>query len=186
MTIMLRRFRIGMVVLSSVSVDLMGVYYGIAATHPPYDHQLRQQGQGEPYRLLWQDWFLIVVNVLIYIAYILSLRDRRFIKNEYIRAGVMSLLAILLIALSGDLVVQLRPLIPGRRTKMFECHVEDPVCYLRWSSLFVDMIKACFVMIEVQLTLRMGPLEPKNKSSTAEQASQDHADNQWYIDHKTP
>jgi hypothetical protein len=165
-----------MVVLSSVSVDLMGVYYGMAVTTPPppFDHKQEQEReQGEPYRLLWQDWSLIAINVLIYIAYVYSLRGPTRIKNKYLRAGLMSLLALLLIGLSIDLILVLLRQIPNREAKTFECHVGDPVCYMRWSSIFVDMIKACFVMVEVALTWRIGPLKPTRSSSTDELAQHD-------------
>ncbi|KAK3813261.1 MAG: hypothetical protein J3Q66DRAFT_347773 [Benniella sp.] len=176
MSVVLRRFRIWMVVLSSVSVDLRGVYYGMAVTNPPFEYkqeQQQQREQGEPYRLLWQDWSLIVINVLIYIVYVYSLRGQTRIKNKYLRAGLMSLLALLLIALSIDLILVLLRQLPNRGAKTFECHVGDPVCYLRWSSIFVDMIKACFVMVEVALTWRMGPLEPTRPSSIDELAQHD-------------
>lgn len=158
-TDVLRWFRIWMVVLSSASVDLMGVYYGMAATNPPFfDSSQEQQGQEQeqpPYRLLWQDWCLIILNILIYVAYAYSLRGRTRIKNKHLRASLMSLLAILLIVLSVDLVVLLcLHTNPNGRVKMFECHAEDPVCYLRWSSILVNMIKACFVIVEVYLTWR--------------------------------
>ncbi|KAF9361461.1 hypothetical protein BGX34_007122 [Mortierella sp. NVP85] len=176
MSVVLRRFRIWMVVLSSASVDLMGVYYGMAVTNPPFDHkqeQQQQREQGEPYRLLWQDWSLIVINVLVYIAYVYSLRGQTRIKNKHLRACLMSLLAFLLIVLSIDLILVLQRQIPNGGAKTFECHTGDPVCYLRWSSILVDMIKACFVMVEVALTWRMGSLNPTGSSSIDEPAQYD-------------
>ncbi|KAG0300200.1 hypothetical protein BGZ97_003344 [Linnemannia gamsii] len=168
--IQLRHMRIWMVVITTFNLVGMLAYYGYLA----YDIERRKRNgyydyySSESPNLLWGDWATIITAIGYFIFYIFALRGTGFQQiHKYLRAFLVLAPNIVMLYLTCN-VIHITLLnydmsygnggyydVPGP----FDCRPSDNyLCFLSYTNLFMSLITALFVVIEIGMTLAWGPL----------------------------
>ncbi|KAG0300198.1 hypothetical protein BGZ97_003342 [Linnemannia gamsii] len=129
---------------STNTYDLIGI-----APRPP---------QPRPYGFYWQEWANIVTAGILFITFIVALVSP-YNLPKYLRAFLVALPMGLSLYVNIDYVVFVMGFISVRSP--LRCLSTNVACYLTWSSRFMAIITGAFVLFEIVLTLRWGPLRPK-------------------------
>ncbi|KAH7058093.1 hypothetical protein BKA57DRAFT_448556 [Linnemannia elongata] len=175
-TIALRRYRIWMIFLTFINGLVMAGFYGYSLyawfTHLPSTWELRatadtynligiaapRQILPRPYALYWQEWSNIVTAGVIFIISIIALISH-YNLPKYFRALLVAIPVGLSLYVNIDYIAFVMGLKSVRSP--LNCLSTNVLCYLSWSSRFLAIITDAFVLVEIGLTLRWGPLRPK-------------------------
>lgn len=129
----------------------------------------RRKQYGYDGALAWQDWAIIICTIGFFIFYILSLRGSGFQQvHKYLRTFLLLVPTILVLYITCN-AIHLTLLYYSEYASSgydylppFTCgnywDLEDTSCYLNNTNLFMALITALFVVIEIVATLAWGPL----------------------------
>ncbi|KAH7058096.1 hypothetical protein BKA57DRAFT_499975 [Linnemannia elongata] len=116
--------------------------------------------------LQWGDWVVIISAIGSFIFYILSLRRSGFQNvHKYVKTFLLLVPTIVVLYLTCNAIhLELQVYYDTRNGYddgvPFTCgEVGDYTCYLQYTNLFMELITALFVVIEIGATLAWGPLE---------------------------
>ncbi|KAG0003653.1 hypothetical protein BGZ80_002025 [Entomortierella chlamydospora] len=149
-TIGLRRFRIGIVIISLLTVVLMAAYYGsytASNTDPNLD---------------WRDWDNIILSIIIFFSYIYAVKGKPYL-NKFIRAFlVLAASALFLYVNVGYLIDAINGSSGHNGQSGFRCETGNTTCYIFWAYTFMCIITSVLLIVDLFWTLRLGPLKPKS------------------------
>ncbi|KAF9148552.1 hypothetical protein BG015_009708 [Linnemannia schmuckeri] len=174
-TVALRRYRIWMLFLTFINGLVMIAFYGYSfyawSTRQPFSWELRpttntyeiigiapRQPQPRPYGFYWQEWANIVTAGVHFITYIVALVSP-YNLPKYLRASLVAIPVGLSLYVNIDYIVFVMGFTSIRSP--LSCMATNITCHLTWSSRFMAIITGAFVLVEIVLTLRWGPLRPK-------------------------
>ncbi|KAG0320787.1 hypothetical protein BGZ99_004293 [Dissophora globulifera] len=150
--LLLRRLRIWVAFLSVVTVIIMAAFYGYLA------HLYSEANQ--EFRLGWQDWVSIVGSVIFFFSYIYALRGKPRV-HRYARAFLLFVVCVLVLYVNLKSIAQEVKFASLQYPyKAFYCSSDEPTCFLFWTYDFLTVITGFFILFELALTLKVGPLEP--------------------------
>ncbi|KAK3839539.1 MAG: hypothetical protein JOS17DRAFT_729391 [Linnemannia elongata] len=161
--IRLRQLRKWMVFIATLN------FLGMIADYGYIGYRIEQNKQyGFSRGLLWQDWGMIISAIGFFIFYILSLRGSGFQNvHKYLRTFLLLVPTILVLYITCNaihltlLAYSEFAMRRGYRDpeSPFSCgDIENYPCYLWNTNLFMALITALFVVIEIVATLAWGPL----------------------------
>ncbi|KAG0278038.1 hypothetical protein BGZ95_004838 [Linnemannia exigua] len=160
--IQLRQMRKWMVFITTLNLIGMLAWYG-------YVGYLIENSSGGR-RLLWGDWSIIISAIGFFFAYVFSLRGTTAVAiHKYLRAFLFLVptgVVLYITCNTINRVLEVYSSAPStyyRRTPPFQCMLGDYRCFLVYTNLFMSLITALFVAIEVGMTVAWGPLEKKHQ-----------------------
>ncbi|KAF8924436.1 hypothetical protein BGZ47_004018, partial [Haplosporangium gracile] len=122
--------------------------------------------------LVFGDWAFIITAIGFLIFYIFSLRGSGFQQvHKYLRTFLLLVSTILVLYITCTLI-QFQLLIHSEDDFEipFTCgSIKNSWCYLNNTNLFMALITALFIVIEVGLTLAWGPLEKTHQFGGAQE-----------------
>ncbi|KAF9124669.1 hypothetical protein BGW39_007978 [Mortierella sp. 14UC] len=160
-TIALRRMRIWLLVLVTLSAILVIAKYSYAAAN-----------LGALLRLIWKDWAVIISIVILFFSYIYAFKGQPRL-HKYLRAFLILIPTIMLLYVNFDYLARYLDATSTRPQQRFVCPFGNASCLLHWSLVFVSVIMGVFVLIEVGMTLAWGPLQKTHQYGGALGYAQD-------------
>ncbi|KAK5827794.1 hypothetical protein F5H01DRAFT_399391 [Linnemannia elongata] len=116
--------------------------------------------------LQWGDWVVLISAIGFFLFYILSLRRSGFQNvHKYLRTFLLLVPSIVVLYLTCNAIhLELQVYYDTRNGYddgvPFTCgEIGDYTCYLQYTNLFMGLITALFVVMEIGATLAWGPLE---------------------------
>ncbi|KAG0278037.1 hypothetical protein BGZ95_004837 [Linnemannia exigua] len=156
-TIALRRIRIWLLLLTTLCVILVIAQYAYAAVR-----------LGTLLKLVWQDWGAIISIVILFFSYIYTLKGQPHPRlHKYLCAFLIFIPTIMILYINFDYLARYLKSTSLQPERRFVCPASNANCLLHWSMLFVSIIMAAFVLIEVGMTLAWGPLEKVHQYGVA-------------------
>ncbi|KAK5827793.1 hypothetical protein F5H01DRAFT_399389 [Linnemannia elongata] len=170
--IRLRQLRKWMVFIATLNLLGMLAWYGYLAY---YNEQAKKYGDNEA-TLLWGDWVVIISAIGFFIFYILSLRGSGFQNvHKYVRTFLLLVPTIVVLYLTCNAIhLELQAYSEYASSGYdygapFTCgDISNYSCYLQYTNMFMGLISALFVVIEVGVTLAWGPLEKAHRFGGAQ------------------
>ncbi|KAG0289590.1 hypothetical protein BGZ96_006877 [Linnemannia gamsii] len=173
--IRLRQMRKWMVFIATLNLLGMLIYYGYLGY---YIENQKRYSYYNSSPLLWGDWVTIITAIGYFIFYIFALRGVGFQNiHKYLRAFLLLIPTIAMLYLTCK-IINITLLnyngdhsygsgydsdFPGP----FDClSIENYGCYMSYTNLFMSLITALFVVIEIGMTLAWGPLEKAHQFGT--------------------
>ncbi|KAK3848514.1 MAG: hypothetical protein J3R72DRAFT_429169 [Linnemannia gamsii] len=165
--IQLRQIRKWMVFITTLNLIGMLAWFGYFGYMIEDRKSRGYYSRSNTWRLLWSHWAIIISAIGFFFAYIFALRGTTTIAiHKYLRAFLflVPVGVVLYITCSTiNTVLEFTSKSYGRGASPFLCYPEDYACYLFNTNLFMSLITALFVVIEVGMTLAWGPLEKKHQ-----------------------
>ncbi|KAG0289589.1 hypothetical protein BGZ96_006876 [Linnemannia gamsii] len=153
-TIALRRMRIWLVVLTTITVILLTAQYIYAS--------IRRKSY---FHMIWKDWIAILTVVTLFFSYTYAFKSTRPSKlHKGLRAFLMLIPTVLNMYVNFDFLARYIRLTStdnnpnARPEERFQCE-GNASCLLSWSFVFVSIIMTFFVLCEIVMTLVWGPLQ---------------------------
>ncbi|KAF9546136.1 hypothetical protein EC957_010122 [Mortierella hygrophila] len=166
--IRLRQLRKWMVFITTLNFLSMIAYYGYTG----YEiEQSKKYGYNDG-NLRWGDWTIIISAIGFFIFYILSLRGSGFQNvHKYLRTFLLLVPTIMVLyitckSINLELWAHSHLHYQG---PPFTCgDIGNYPCYLLYTNMFMALISALFVVIEIGATLAWGPLEKAHQFGGAQ------------------
>ncbi|KAF8929478.1 hypothetical protein BGZ58_008916 [Dissophora ornata] len=150
----LRRLRIWLIILSTLMVITMAVFYGY------WSHLYIALNYSVP--MAPEDWCNIVLSVLIFFSYIYALKGKPYL-HKVLRAFFMLFLSVFILYISIRSIVGAVQYYPTGSA--FTCDPSYPPCYIYWAFTFICVITGFFAILELAVTLKTGPLQPGSQQT---------------------
>ncbi|KAG0042748.1 hypothetical protein BGZ90_009315, partial [Linnemannia elongata] len=156
--IRLRQLRKWMVFITTLNFFGMIAWFGYTA----YRIDQLKKYSSRVLTLVWQDWAVIISTIGFFIFYIVSLRGLGFQNvHKYLRTFLLLVPTIVVLYVTCN-YIHLR--LDYGYSEPFACgSIEHYPCYLQFTNLFMELITALFVVIEIGVTLAWGPLEKTHR-----------------------
>ncbi|KAF9272867.1 hypothetical protein BGZ88_004293, partial [Linnemannia elongata] len=179
-TVELRKIRIWMIILTFINLVIVTSHY---AEQKYWDnwrnynvYNVTGTGSSIIFKrekfLLWQDWALIVSSSVLFLSYIYAYKVVTTRLHKYLRALLMVVPTVLVLFVGIQyvhLVLKLEfPTNHGPPTP-FACSyisgLERAYCGVVEATYFFAILTGLFALLEIYLTIRNGPMQPKENRS---------------------
>ncbi|KAF9125531.1 hypothetical protein BGW39_007331 [Mortierella sp. 14UC] len=167
------RYRLWVMFLATVNLIIMVTDYSflaslVAKVNDPYSDQT--PGDTHTLRLFWTDHVLIVTTVLLFFAYVYSLRGKRHI-HRIVRGLYILALAVLLIVVAAKYIdeqIKFANIFIAAGSslvyKPFTCvGAETTSCNLILANIFIALLTGVFSFVEVLWTFSFKSIEAKQE-----------------------